>query len=61
ILRGANLMEAKLQKTTLHGADLSKTNLFLANLSQARLGTSTNIAGANLKRALMLPRARKET
>ncbi len=58
-LRGANLMEAMLQKTTLHGADLSKTNLFLANLSLARLSTGTNVSGANLKRALMVPRARK--
>ncbi|HEY3818502.1 MAG TPA: DUF2169 domain-containing protein [Polyangiaceae bacterium] len=59
-LAGANLMEAMLQKTTLHGTDLSKANLFLANLSRARLSTSTNVSGANLKRALMLPRARKE-
>jgi uncharacterized protein YjbI with pentapeptide repeats len=60
-LRGANLMEAMLQKTTLHGADLSATNLFLANLSLARMSTATKVAGANLKRALMLPRARKAT
>ncbi|MGH7297244.1 MAG: DUF2169 domain-containing protein [Polyangiaceae bacterium] len=60
-LRGANLMEAMLQKTTLLGADLSKTNLFLANLSLARLGTGTKVTGANLKRALMVPKARKST
>jgi uncharacterized protein YjbI with pentapeptide repeats len=58
-LRGSNLMEAMLQKSTLHGADLSGTNLFLANLSLARLSTTTKVTGANLKRALMLPRARK--
>jgi uncharacterized protein YjbI with pentapeptide repeats len=54
-------MEAMLQKTTLHGADLSASNLFQANLSLARISTSTKVRGANLKRALMLPRARKTT
>jgi uncharacterized protein YjbI with pentapeptide repeats len=58
-MRRANLMEAMLKKATLHGADLSGTNLFLANLALVRVDTATKVTGANLKRALMLPRAPK--
>jgi uncharacterized protein YjbI with pentapeptide repeats len=58
-LHGSNLMEAMLQKSTLRGADLSGTNLFLSNLSLTHLDTGTKLSGANLKRALMVPRARK--
>jgi uncharacterized protein YjbI with pentapeptide repeats len=60
-LLGANLMEAMMQKSKWHGADLSKTNLFAANLGLIRLDTATKVHGANLKRALMLPKARKTT
>jgi uncharacterized protein YjbI with pentapeptide repeats len=60
-LTGSNLMEAMLQKSKLHGADLSKTNLFAANLGLVRLDRATRVHGANLKRALMLPRAQKST
>jgi len=60
-LQGSNLMEAMLQKSTLHGADLSKANLFAANLGQVRTDTATRVQGANLKRALMLPRRRTPT
>ncbi|MGD0526001.1 MAG: DUF2169 domain-containing protein [Polyangiaceae bacterium] len=58
-LAGANLMEAMLQKSRLHGADLSGANLFAANLGLVRLDDATKVHGANLKRALMLPKARK--
>ncbi len=54
-------MEAMLQKAKLHGADLSKTNLFGANLGMIRVDGATNVKGANLKRALMLPKAKKPT
>jgi uncharacterized protein YjbI with pentapeptide repeats len=56
-LTGSNLMEAMLQKSTLHGADLSKANLFAANLGLVRLDKGTRVRGANLNRALMLPKA----
>jgi uncharacterized protein YjbI with pentapeptide repeats len=57
-LRAANLMEAMLQKAKLHGADLSRSNLYGSNLGLVRTDTATKVQGANLKRALMLPRAR---
>ncbi len=60
-MHSANLMEAMLQKATLHGADLSKANLFGANLGMIRVDTATNVKGANLKRALLLPKAKKTT
>lgn len=55
-LAGSDLMDAMLQKSTLHGADMSGANLFAANLGQVRLDTATKNRGANLKRALMLPK-----
>ena len=57
-LRGSNLMEAMLQKSMLHGTDLSRVNLFMTNLSLTRTSTATQLRGANLKRALMVPRAK---
>lgn len=57
-LRGSNLMEAMLQKSILRGTDLSRTNLFQANLSLTRTSPSTEVRGANLKRALMVPKAK---
>ncbi|HEY1693987.1 MAG TPA: DUF2169 domain-containing protein [Polyangiaceae bacterium] len=57
-LQGSNLMEAMLQKSTLQGTDLSRTNLFLANLSLTRTSDTTQVRGANLKRALMVPKVK---
>jgi uncharacterized protein YjbI with pentapeptide repeats len=59
-LPGANLMRALMIKAKIHGADLTKSNLFAANLGQIRTDDATRVQGANLKRALMLPRARKQ-
>jgi uncharacterized protein YjbI with pentapeptide repeats len=55
-LTGSDLMDAMLQKSTLHGTDMSGANLFAANLGQVRLDTATKNKGANLKRALFLPK-----
>jgi uncharacterized protein YjbI with pentapeptide repeats len=59
-LQGASLMRSMLQKSKLYGADLSRSNLFAANLALVRTDTATRVDGANLKRALMLPAARKD-
>jgi uncharacterized protein YjbI with pentapeptide repeats len=58
-LPGADLMRAMMMKSKLYGADLSKSNLFAANLGMVRTDDATRVQGANLKRALMLPRAHK--
>lgn len=60
-LKGSNLMEAMLQKSRLHGADLTRANLFAANLGQIRVDKATRVRGANLKRALTLPKHRGAT
>jgi uncharacterized protein YjbI with pentapeptide repeats len=57
-LASANLMEAMLQKSTLYGADLSGANLFSANLGLILVDTETRVHGANLKRALLFPKAK---
>jgi len=57
----ADLMEAMLQKATLHGADLSRSNLFAANMGLVRVDAATKLKGANMKRALHLPKAKKTT
>jgi uncharacterized protein YjbI with pentapeptide repeats len=57
-LAGADLMEGMLQKSTLYGADLSGANLFSANLGLIRVDTETRVHGANLKRALLFPKAK---
>ena len=53
-------MQAMMTKAKLYGADLSKSNLFAANLGMVRTDDATRVQGANLKRALMLPRIRKD-
>jgi uncharacterized protein YjbI with pentapeptide repeats len=57
-LASANLMEAMLQKSKLYGADLRGANLFGANLGQILVDTETRVLGANLKRALLFPKAK---
>jgi uncharacterized protein YjbI with pentapeptide repeats len=57
-LLNADLMEGVLQKSTLYGADLSGANLFGANLGLIRVDSETRVHGANLKRALLFPKAK---
>jgi uncharacterized protein YjbI with pentapeptide repeats len=59
-VRAADLMSAMFQKASLRGADLSGASLFGANLGLIRVDTATKLAGATLKRSVVLPKRRKE-
>ncbi|MDH6594322.1 uncharacterized protein YjbI with pentapeptide repeats [Variovorax sp. TBS-050B] len=55
-LRGANLMNAHLQKSRFVGTDLREANLFRADVSQSTIDTVTETHGAYLEQAKTLPR-----
>ncbi|QRF54928.1 DUF2169 domain-containing protein [Variovorax paradoxus] len=55
-LRGANLMNAHLQKSRLLSCDLREANLFRADVSQTVIDTVTDTHGAHLEQAKTLPR-----
>ncbi|WP_431112307.1 DUF2169 family type VI secretion system accessory protein [Variovorax paradoxus] len=55
-LRGANLMNAHLQKSRFIGTDLREANLFRADVSQTTMDTVTETHGAYLEQVKTLPR-----
>jgi uncharacterized protein YjbI with pentapeptide repeats len=57
-LSRANLMEARLQKARLDGADLSESNLYGANMGMIRADDRTKVDGANVTRAVFVPKRR---
>jgi len=50
---GANLMLAIMHRAVLRGADVSKANLFCADLTGAIGDKRTSFSGSNVKRALV--------